>query len=267
MLPSANDAAMTIAEGVGGSRSEFVDSMNAKAERARAGGHELRQPDRARRPGQLLDGAATWRWPRASCCATRRWPRSSTRRAPRSRPAPQAAHGHQPQPAGRPVSVGDGVKTGRTPHAGYVLVGSATRGGVRSSRWSPASRASPPATPTRSRSCATAIGQFRRARVVDRASGSASRRSKYHEDDRVDIVPARDYVADHPPRRAGEARSSRRRTSSRARCRAASEVGVDAGLVPRQGRAADPAGHRRAGPRGHHVGQGDLWGRRERRQR
>ena len=70
LLESANDAAVTIAEGVSGSRRRFVAAMNARAPVARARGHQLREPDRARRPAELLHGARPGRAGPAAARAT-----------------------------------------------------------------------------------------------------------------------------------------------------------------------------------------------------
>ena len=47
--PAANDAAVTLAVGVSGSRNAFVRAMNPTRAAARAARHALREPDRARR--------------------------------------------------------------------------------------------------------------------------------------------------------------------------------------------------------------------------
>ncbi len=50
LLESANDAAVTLAEGIAGSRVKFVEQMNSRARELGLRRHELRQPDRSRRP-------------------------------------------------------------------------------------------------------------------------------------------------------------------------------------------------------------------------
>ena len=90
LLESANDAAVTIAEGVSGSRKRFVAAMN---ERARALGLDdtsYANPIGLDDPAQLLDG----RRPRGArppaCCATRSSPGPWTGPQPCSSPAPAA---------------------------------------------------------------------------------------------------------------------------------------------------------------------------------
>ena len=85
----------------------------------------------------------------------------------------------------------DGIKTGHTQGAGYVLVGAAAGATARrSSRWCWASPASPRATPTRSSCCAGA----------SRASGPSARSTRArrwrgpaiaHFDERAALVPRR----------------------------------------------------------------------------
>ena len=90
------------------------------------------------------------------------------------------------------------------------------------------------------------LGQFRGARVVNRGGSRRTPTVEYHEDDRVDIVPARDaaltvrrgervtQVVDAPDELEGplpRGRAGRRRWRS----------------PTAPGRAAGPAGHRRAG--------------------
>src|ERR671919_635567 len=53
LLQSANDAAVALAEHVGGSVEGFVEGMNRRAPRLRGGGNQVRQPEWARRHGLL----------------------------------------------------------------------------------------------------------------------------------------------------------------------------------------------------------------------
>ena len=57
MLESANDAAVTLAEGISGSRPAFVRDMNERAAAAGPAPHALLQPDRAGRGRQPLQRA------------------------------------------------------------------------------------------------------------------------------------------------------------------------------------------------------------------
>ena len=100
LLESANDGAVALAEGVSGSREAFVKDMNARARRARPARHQLRQPDRPRRPGQLLDGGRSGHAdPAADAQPAVRVDRAHAQRELESGSRP--AHGEQPQRAGR----------------------------------------------------------------------------------------------------------------------------------------------------------------------
>ena len=191
MLPSANDAAMTIAEGVAGSKSAFVDSMNDKAEQLGLDGTHFSTPiglddpenystahDLALAAQQLLRDPALAKIvdsPRARL-TTGAKPRTVTNRNRLVAQYPWV----------------DGVKTGHTRQAGYVLVGSATRDGVKVI----SVVTGEPGESARDNDSLTllryGLGQYRRARVVDRSRKVATAKVEWHADDRVDIVPAKD---------------------------------------------------------------------------
>lgn len=129
LLPSANDAAATLAEGVAGSRREFVELMNRRAERLGlqdtrfANPIGLDDPDNFSSAGDLARLAVRLRrneFFRRTVDLPRVTLRSGARdRVVLNRNTLVREHGFV-----------DGVKTGRTQEAGYVLVGSATRDGV-----------------------------------------------------------------------------------------------------------------------------------------
>jgi D-alanyl-D-alanine carboxypeptidase (penicillin-binding protein 5/6) len=129
MLPSANDAAVTLATGISGTVPGFVEEMNARARELGLGDTRYANPvgldeegnrssarDLAKLAAVLRQNAflrRTTDLPRATLTS------GSRRRAILNR-----------NRLVRQVPEVDGVKTGRTQQAGYVLVGSATRGGV-----------------------------------------------------------------------------------------------------------------------------------------
>ena len=105
--------------------------MNRRAPPARAARHALREPDRPRRPGQLLERRATSsRSPSACCTRPASSGASSTRRGATLRAAPTRATSINRNTLCSADPDVNGVKTGHTLDAGYVLVGSATRNGV-----------------------------------------------------------------------------------------------------------------------------------------
>ena len=129
LVQSANDAAQTLAVRVAGSRKAFVALMNRRARQLGLQRHPLHDPGRPRRRGQLLDGVR----PREA----RPRPAHPRLRARDDRPAQRhdrhrVAHATFRNQNGlvRTVPWVNGVKTGHTRGAGYVLVGSGTRDGV-----------------------------------------------------------------------------------------------------------------------------------------
>ena len=190
MLPSANDAAITIAEGVSGSRSAFVDSMNAKAgelglkNTSFANPIGLDDPDNYSTARDLALAARVLLRDRALAKIVDS-PRAVVKSSSRSRTVVNRNRLVQGYP------FVDGVKTGRTQKAGYVLVGSATRGGVKvvsvvTGEPSEGARDADSLALLR-----YGLGQFTRQRVVTRGRVVKRADVEYHDKDRVGIVPAR----------------------------------------------------------------------------
>jgi D-alanyl-D-alanine carboxypeptidase (penicillin-binding protein 5/6) len=130
LLESANDAAVTLAEGVAGSRSEFVDAMNARA--AELG---LDETSYANPIG--FDDPDNHSSARDLAALARRLMRDERFAAIVDLPVATLRSGARRRTidnrnrliASHPFV--DGVKTGHTREAGYVLVGSASRLGAR----------------------------------------------------------------------------------------------------------------------------------------
>ena len=129
MLPSGNDAAATIAAGISGSRAAFVEEMNAKAEELGLRDTEysnpvgLDDPDNHSSARDLVKLAAELRR-NPFFARTVDQPRAVLRSGARRRVVLNRNR------LVRDVPQVNGVKTGRTQQAGFVLVGSATRNGV-----------------------------------------------------------------------------------------------------------------------------------------
>ena len=125
MLESANDAAATLAEGISGSVPAFVDEMNARAA-------ELGLEDTSYANPIGLDDPLNFSSARDLSVLARHLLRD--RRLARIVDSPSATleSGARPRTVGNrndliaSVPAVDGVKTGYTSQAGYVLVGSAT---------------------------------------------------------------------------------------------------------------------------------------------
>jgi D-alanyl-D-alanine carboxypeptidase (penicillin-binding protein 5/6) len=190
LLPSANDAAMAIAQGVSGSSADFVAAMNAKAadlglkDTSFANPIGLDDPDNYSTASDLAQTARVLL-------------RDETLAKIVDSPRARLESGARPRTVlnrNRLVAQYDfvsGVKTGRTQQAGYVLVGSATRRGVTvisvvTGEPSEAARDADSLALLR-----YGLGQFRRATVVRERRPLAEAKVKYFDDERVDLVPAR----------------------------------------------------------------------------
>ena len=127
MLESANDAAVTLGEHVAGSTPKFVKLMNRRARAARPRRHALHEPDRARRARATTPPRATSR--RLAITLRKH---SFVRKIADRRSATLSTGRPRPPVANRNTLLGqdrwvNGLKTGHTTQAGYVLVGTRTR--------------------------------------------------------------------------------------------------------------------------------------------
>jgi len=129
LLPSANDAAATLAVGTMGTREAFVDEMNRRAQAL-----GLKDTSFANPIG--LDDPLNYSSARDLAKLAIRLRRYDFFKRTTDLPRATLRSGARPRTVlnrntlVRRVDDVDGVKTGRTNRAGYVLVGSATRGGV-----------------------------------------------------------------------------------------------------------------------------------------
>ena len=130
LLASANDAAATLARGVAGSQPAFVERMNAEARRL-----GLRDTSFANPIG--LDDSGNYSTARDLVTLARRLLRDRTFAAIVDLPRARLETGAHPRVVlnrnqlVRSHPFVDGVKTGHTRQAGYVLVGAASRAGAR----------------------------------------------------------------------------------------------------------------------------------------
>lgn len=191
MLASANDAAMAIAEGVAGSEDAFVEQMNAKA-------GELGLDDTRFANPIGLDDPDNYSSARELALMARELLGDDALARIVDSPSARITTGARPRTVvnrnrlvlNHPFV--DGVKTGKTQQAGYVLVGSASRPGadvisVVTGEPSESARDTDSLALLR-----YGLAQFRRARVVRRGRRAATARVKYHDGERVPLVPARD---------------------------------------------------------------------------
>lgn len=189
MLPSANDAAYTLAVRIGGSVSRFVALMN---ERARSLG--LRHTHYATPIG--LDTPGNYSSARDLARLATVVRRDGFLRRTMDRPRALLRSGYRRRVVvNRNTLVGavpwvDGVKTGHTLGAGFVLVGSGTRHGTTFI-------SVVLGTPTEAARNADTLGLLRwgfanfRVRVLGRRGGVVARPKVRYEDSRVPVVASR----------------------------------------------------------------------------
>jgi D-alanyl-D-alanine carboxypeptidase (penicillin-binding protein 5/6) len=190
LLESANDAAVTIAEGVADSRDAFVVEMNARAQ-------ELGLSDTGYANPIGLDDPLNYSTARDLASLARRLMRRPRFAAIVDRPSAVLASGARRRVvANRNGLVAqypfvDGVKTGHTREAGHVLVGAAHGRGARVISvvlGEPSEAARDADTLALLR---YGLAQFRRREALDTRRPLASVEIKYR-DDRAELVAARD---------------------------------------------------------------------------
>jgi serine-type D-Ala-D-Ala carboxypeptidase (penicillin-binding protein 5/6) len=128
LVGSANDAAATLADGVGGSRAAFVRAMNLRARQLGLKGTHYANPIG-------LDAPGNYSTARDLARLTLRLRRFAFFRRTVARPSVTLRSGDRPRTiSNRNKLVGlpeiNGVKTGHTGGAGWVLVGSGSRRGI-----------------------------------------------------------------------------------------------------------------------------------------
>jgi len=130
LLASANDAAATLAHGIAGSEAAFVARMNAEAQRLHLTGTRYANPIG-------LDDPDNYSTPRDLAALARRLMRDPAFARIVDLPRATLKSGSHPRTVlnrnllVRDVPFVDGVKTGHTNHAGYILVGAGRRRGAQ----------------------------------------------------------------------------------------------------------------------------------------
>jgi D-alanyl-D-alanine carboxypeptidase (penicillin-binding protein 5/6) len=194
LLESANDAAVTLAEGVGGSRSGFVAEMNTRARELGLTGTRFANPIG-------LDDPANYSTARDLATLTRRLLKFKRFAAIVNSPSAVLESGavrrvvdNRNDLVARHPFV-EGVKTGHTRSAGYVLVGAA--GNQLGAKvisvvlGAPGERARETDTLALLR---YGLAQFRRVKALD-SRRVAARVDVEHRDEEAELVPARDVFA------------------------------------------------------------------------
>jgi serine-type D-Ala-D-Ala carboxypeptidase (penicillin-binding protein 5/6) len=194
MLESANDAAVTLAEGISGSTEDFVADMNARAA-------ELGLVDTSYANPIGLDDPANYSTARdlaALALVLMQRPRFAR---VADLPVAELESGARPRTidnrntliAAYPFV--DGVKTGHTTQAGYVLIGAARArngGSVISVVLGEPSEAARDADTLKL--LRWGLGRFHRVRVLDPGRPLARADIEYFDDERVRLVPQRGVV-------------------------------------------------------------------------
>ena len=193
LLESANDAAVTLAEGVSGTRPAFVRDMNARARELGLTGTSYANPIG-------LDDPGNYSTARDLAALARRLMRNRRFASVVGMPVANLESGARPRAvANRNDLIGqydfvDGVKTGHTGTAGYVLVGTArSRLGARVisvvlGEPSEAARDAESLALLR-----YGLAQFRRVQPLEKSKPLASAAVEYF-DERASLVPASDAL-------------------------------------------------------------------------
>jgi serine-type D-Ala-D-Ala carboxypeptidase (penicillin-binding protein 5/6) len=190
MLESANDAAATLAEGVSGSRSAFVAAMNDRAD-------ELGLDDTSYANPIGLDDPLNYSSARDLSTLARKLLRDRRFAAVVDSPSATLTSGARPRTVGNrnsliaTVPAVDGVKTGHTSGAGYILVGSAT--GSNGARVVSVVLGEPSEAARDSDTLALlryGLAQYRRVPVLRKGRAVAAADVAYR-DETVPLVPAR----------------------------------------------------------------------------
>jgi D-alanyl-D-alanine carboxypeptidase (penicillin-binding protein 5/6) len=190
LLASANDAAATLAARVGGSRRRFVALMNARARRLGLRDTHFSNPIGLDERGNYSSASDLVK-------LTLILRRNAFFRAVTDRPRATLRSGARPRTVVnrnvlvRRVAAVNGVKTGHTQQAGYVLVGSAGRGGVTVLS---AVLGAPGEADRDADTLALlryGLGRYTRSTPVRRGRRFATARLRDRGDERVDLVAAR----------------------------------------------------------------------------
>jgi serine-type D-Ala-D-Ala carboxypeptidase (penicillin-binding protein 5/6) len=190
LMESANDAAATLAVGVSGSQSAFVRAMNTRARQLGLRHTSYANPIGLDEPGNHSSAADLIK-------LTRRLRTNAFFRQTVARRALRITSGARPrllentnELLGQPPGV-NGVKTGHTQTAGYVLVASAAQRGVSAL----SVVLGDPNEATRDADTRAllrwGIAQYALLPIVRPDRVAATAKVKYREEDRIELVPAR----------------------------------------------------------------------------
>jgi serine-type D-Ala-D-Ala carboxypeptidase (penicillin-binding protein 5/6) len=193
LLESANDAAATLAVGVSGSQDAFVGDMNERARQLHLRHTHYANPIGLDEPGNHSSASDLVKL--TASLRTKPFFRRTV--AMKSAVLRTGSHTRQIDNTndllGRAPGI-NGVKTGHTEEAGYVLVGSATRGRVNvlaAVLGDPSQSARDADTQALLR---YGLSLYRDVPVVRRDRVVARAKVKYREEDRIELVPERSVL-------------------------------------------------------------------------
>jgi serine-type D-Ala-D-Ala carboxypeptidase (penicillin-binding protein 5/6) len=190
MLPSANDAANALAVNVGGSREEFVQLMNARARALGLGDTHYSTP-------VGLDDPGNYSTANDLAALTVRLLRNRTFARIVDMPSARLRSGARERVVlnrnllVRRYPFVDGVKTGHTQQAGYVLVGSASRRGAQVVSVVLGASSESARDADSLALLRWGVRQFRRATPVHEGRRYGEASVRWHDGDRVDLVAER----------------------------------------------------------------------------
>jgi D-alanyl-D-alanine carboxypeptidase (penicillin-binding protein 5/6) len=190
MLPSANDAAYDLAVNIGGSKSGFVRLMNQRARSLGLTETHYSTPVGLDDPGNYSSARDLVKLASLDL-GNKTFARVVNLGSARLRSGSHPRTVLNRNDLVRRYSFVDGVKTGHTGQAGYVLVGAAHRGGARVVS---AVLGTPSEGARDADSLALlrwGLGQFRRSTPVVARKAYARAAVRWHDDQKVDLVAAR----------------------------------------------------------------------------
>lgn len=192
MLPSGNDAAATLAEGVGGTRRKFIAMMNEKAEELGLENTHFSTPVGLDDPGNystVSDLAVMARELRSDKEMAKivDSPKATLESGARERTVINRNRLISQYPWV------DGIKTGHTSDAGYSLVGSGKRGKVQVISVALGAPSESARDSDSIQLLKYGAGQFRKARAVAEGKVVGNVDAKFFEDKSTDIVTAGGY--------------------------------------------------------------------------
>ena len=191
MLPSANDAAYDLAVNIGGSRARFVRMMNAHARALDLDGTHYTTPIGLDDPGNYSTANDLARLA-ARLMHNRRLARIVNLPAARLRSGSRVRRVINRNDLVARYRFVDGVKTGHTGGAGYVLVGAAHGNGAKVISVVLGTSSIGARDADSLALLRWGVGQFRRAQPVVRGRTYARAKVRYYDDREVRLVAARD---------------------------------------------------------------------------